>query len=512
MSDQDKHREEELVNVDEQNDDIISVAFKWSVLVIVLVGAVAAVGWVILGREAPEEEVVIEKDAGEIPSLVVEQDERPDVPFVDIAERAGIDFVHRDGASGEKLLPETMIGGCAFLDYDGDGDQDILLLSGTEWAHDNPSPDQPSSIALYENDGSGSFSDVTESAGLDTQIYGMGLACGDYDGDGDTDVFVTAVGANRLYENRGGSFVDATTSAGVAGDPDGWSSSAGFFDMEGDGDLDLFVCNYIKWSRSIDIELNFTLNGVDRAYGPPTNYEGAHCTLYENTGDGTFEDVSAEAGIEVVNPAQDVPVSKALALAFYDFDSDGDLDVAVANDTTQNFLFENNGDGTFAEAGSTKGMAYDSSGKSTGAMGIDVARYRNDNSIAVGIGNFANEMTSFYVLQNGIFTDEAIGEGVGSPTRARLSFGLFFFDYDLDGRLDLLQANGHLEDEITQIQPSQHYEQPAQLFWNRGPNARSAYAEVPEESMADLATPVVGRGMAYADIDGTAISTCCSPR
>jgi len=496
------HNADPNADSSEQNDDIIGVAFKWSVVAIVPILALCAILYFAFGRTAPVVEEIITKDAGAIDSLVVEKESRPDVVFTDIAESAGITFVHRDGSSGEKLLPETMIGGAAFMDYDNDGDQDILLVSGTEWPHADPPANRPSSIALYENDGAGNYRDVTEHAGLATQVYGMGVACADIDGDGDTDLFIAAVGGNLLYENIDGTFTDITDRAGVAGGLSAWSSSAGFFDMDADGDLDLFVCNYIEWSREIDIELNYTLNGTDRAYGPPTNYRGTHCSLFRNDGNGVFTDVSARAGIHVNNPATGVPVGKALALAIYDFDGDGDEDIAVANDTVQNFLFRNNGDGTFEETGSAQGIAYDSNGKSTGAMGIDVARYRNNESIAVGIGNFANEMTSFYVLQNGIFTDEAIGEGIGSPTRARLSFGLFFFDYDLDGRLDLLQANGHLEEEITQIQPSQHYKQPAQLFWNRGPDARSAYAEVPQESTGELSSPIVGRGAAYADIDG----------
>jgi len=247
-----KNKQDEYVeNTENQNDDIIGVAFKWSVIVILLIAVIAGGAWFVFGRSTPETEVIIEKDPGSIASLVVEQEERPDIMFTDIASSAGITFTHRDGSTGEKLLPETMVGGGAFLDYDGDGDQDILLVSGTEWPHTSPNTNQPSSIGLYANNGAGAFTDVTEQAGLNTQIYGMGLACGDYDGDGDIDFFVTAIGSNRLYENRDGVFFDTTENAGVAGNPEGWSSSAGFFDADNDGDLDLFVCNYIKWSREI---------------------------------------------------------------------------------------------------------------------------------------------------------------------------------------------------------------------------------------------------------------------
>jgi hypothetical protein len=294
-----------------------------------------------------------------------------------------------------------------------------------------------------------------------------------------------------------------TAAAGVAGDRQEWSASAGFFDSDNDGDLDLFVSNYVRWSREIDFAVDYRLTGIGRAYGPPTNFEGTHPYLYRNNGDGTFTEVSAAAGIRVANPATGAPVSKGLAIALIDIDGDGWIDVLVANDTTRNFLYRNRGDGRFEEVGFTTGVGFDSDGNATGAMGIDVADFRNEGRLGIAIGNFANEMSSLYM--NGAdpwqFTDEAIVEGIGSASRQRLSFGMLFFDYDLDGRLDLLQANGHLEDEINQVQPSQHYRQAAQLFWNAGPEHRSSFVRVPEASSGDLAEPIVGRGSACADID-----------
>lgn len=208
--------------------------------------------------------------------------------------------------------------------------------------------------------------------------------------------------------------------------------------------------------------------------------------------------------MQIDNPATGLPVAKALAILPVDIDGDGFIDLIVANDTVPNFLFHNNTDGTFQEIGARGGIAFSSAGKATGAMGIDAGHYRNDRDLAISIGNFANEMTSLYVSQREAlqFADQAIGEGIGSPTRLRLTFGLFFFDYDLDGRLDLLQANGHLEDEINTVQPSQHYRQPAQVFWNAGPLTRSCFVEVPTSQLGDLSKPIVGRGAAYADIDG----------
>ena len=483
-----------------QDDAIIGRVFRWSLLVILLIAGVVAAFLLFSGGGA-EEPVVVEKNLDEILDLQGPAAALPAVRFTDVTIQAGIEFKHANGARGDKLLPETMGGGAAFFDYDGDGDPDLLLVNSTDWPETQGR--RSGRHGFFRNDGAGRFTDVSAAVGLGADVYGMGVAAADYDGDGDRDVFITAVGSNHLFRNDGGVFADVSARAGVAGGRAMWSSSAGFFDYDSDGDLDLFVCNYVNWSREIDEELNFSLNGVDRAYGPPTNYAGAHSYLYRNEGDGTFTDVSRDAGIQVDNPATGSPMGKALAVSFVDVDRDSHPDILVANDTVQNFLFRNRGDGTFEEIGARSGIGFDTAGNATGAMGLDAAHYRNDDQLAVGIGNFANEMTSLYVAQRGLqFTDEAAGEGIGSPSRKFLSFGLFFFDYDLDGRVDLLQANGHLENEIQQVQSSQSYRQPAQLFWNQGPGARSCFAEVPADSAGDLARPVVGRGATYADIDG----------
>jgi hypothetical protein len=335
-------------------------------------------------------------------------------------------------------------------------------------------------------------------------MYGTGVAIGDVDADGLIDLYVTAFGENRLYRNLGDNrFEDITEVSGTAGGAEDWSSSPAMFDYDGDGDLDLFVPNYVKWSREKDLASNFTLNGTDRAYGPPKLYEGTQPVLYRNDGTGRFDDVSEQAGLVVTNPSSGFNVAKSLAVLPIDIDRDGWMDVLVANDTTQNFLFHNTGDGTFEEMGEDAGVAYDNRGLSTGCMGIDAAYYRNDESLGIGIGNFSMEMTSFYVSGRTpmLFSDEAIIEGIGSPTRLLLSFGLFFFDYDLDGRLDLFQTNGHLEEEISEIQRSQKYRQPAQLFWNSGSDSGPTFELVPSEVAGDLVVPIVGRGAAYADID-----------
>ena len=485
-----------------EDDRIIGVAFRRSLAVIAAVATAAALvaAVMFLSRRDEVEVAVVERDAVAAPhALESPPKNAPELPFTDITIAAGIRWQRENGAIGDKLLPETMGGGGAFVDFDNDGDPDLLLVGGKSWRENRRGP---VSLAVYRNDG-GTFTDATRGSGMDVRLQGMGIAVGDIDNDGLKDVYVTALGHNRLYRNLGGgSFADITAGAGVAGG-DEWSSSAGFLDIDGDGWLDLFVANYIEWSEELDLELHFTLNGTDRAYGPPTQYPGTHCVLYRNRGDGTFDDVSETAGIRVLNPSTGVAMGKALAVSFADFDDNGAIDIFVANDTVDNFLFLNHGDGTFAETGRAWGVATDNNGSATGAMGVDSAVHHDDERRAIVVGNFANEASSFFVqsAQGEGFTDLANLEGIGSESRLRLSFGLFFFDADLDGRLDLLQSNGHLENEINDVQPSQTYRQEAQLFWNSG-QRRRAYVSLAAPSVRDLANPIVGRGAAYADIDG----------
>ena len=482
------------------DDAIVGIAFRWSLIAIVAIGLVVAA--VVLLRGGEEPETIIERDPIDPVEVLANQDDtRRDVVFTDVTAAAGIDFVHENGARDGKLLPETMGGGVAFFDYDNDGDQDLFFVNGTMW------PGEPGPAAthrLYANDGNGSFTDVTVAAGLNVSSYGMGPAADDIDGDGDLDLFIAGVNGDRMYRNDDGVFVDVSSSCGIDDGPGHWSSSAGFFDADGDGDRDLWVCRYIQWSPEIDAANMYSLDGVNRSYGPPTSFRGDHNVLYRNDG-GLFTDVSEAAGLHVVNEATGEPVGKSLAVAFPDLDADGDLDVIVASDTTRNFLFRNRGDATFEEVGIDAGVAFNSGGAPTGAMGIDVAHFDGRDRVGVGIGNFANEPTSFFVQQPGRpwqFADMAASEGIGSPSRLRLSFGLVFVDYDLDGRPDLMQANGHLDDEITSVQASQTYRQPTQLFWNCGDDSKRCYAEVPGDTTGDLATPIVGRGLAFADIDG----------
>ena len=481
-------------------DQKIARAFRRSLAVVLGIGAVAGIGWYLSQRDThpvPVAEVEVHAPAVPVRETPAEP---PAVAFTDITESAGIDFVHTTGAYGERLMPETMGSGLAFIDYDNDGDQDLFLVNSTYWpGHEgDASPRQ----ALYRNDGDGRFTDVSEETGLAIDFFGMGAAVGDYDNDGWDDLFVTAVGTNRLFHNDHGTFTETTDAAGVGGWDQEWSTATAFFDADNDGDLDLYVGNYVRWSREIDLEIDFKLTGVGRAYGAPNHFNGVHSYFYRNDGDGTFTDISAGCGIQVADPEAGRPEAKTLGAVPIDYDGDGWMDLFVANDTVRNFLFRNKGDGTFEEIGAFEGIAFDRDGKATGAMGIDLAWYRNDKELGVVIGNFANEPSWLYVTADGVppFADEAVIEGLGAPSRLALTFGVLFFDYDLDGRLDLLQANGHLEPEINTVQPSQNYAQPAQLFWNCGDACDARLVLVADRGA--LAMPVIGRAAGYADLDG----------
>lgn len=429
----------------------------------------------------------------------------PHARFTDITETSGIRFVHSNGATGRKFLPETMGGGVAFFDYDQDGDQDLLFIHSGTWPDREGKSDRLAVPELYANDGKGRFTLVPKAAGLVMEGYGMGVAIGDYDGDGWPDVFLSGLGFNHLFRNERGKFLDVTQDAGVAGDSDAWSTSSCFADLTGDGYLDLFVCNYIRWTPEADTRINYTLPGIGRAYGPPFHYQGTHSYFYVNNGDQTFTDESAASGIQISNRATNLPMGKALGVCPVDLNQDGSMDLVVANDTVQNFVFLNRGDGHFDEIGTTTGLAFDSFGGTRGAMGIDADRFLDPDTLGISIGNFANEMTALYVARRNplIFADEALYQGIGTSSLSDLTFGVFFFDYDLDGRLDLLTANGHIEPQIETAQLAQQYRQSARLYWNTGQTGKDGFILVPgEKAGPDLAQPLAGRGSAYADIDG----------
>jgi len=428
--------------------------------------------------------------------------EPPNVRFVNVTEQAGIDFVHTNGSYGDKLLPETMGSGVAFFDYDRDGDADLLFVNFSHWPG-HETGERPTQ-RLYRNRGDGTFEDVTAEVGLDVTLYGMGVAIGDCNNDGFDDVLITGLHKNRLYLNLGGKKFVEKPDAGLTS-AFGWSTSAAFLDYDKDANLDLFICNYVQWSPELDKVQGFRLTGIGRAFGPPTNFEGTHCQLFKGHGDGTFTDVTESAGLFKFD-LLGKPKGKALGVVTCDIDRDGWTDIVVANDTVQNFFWRNLGNGTFEEIGEISGVAFDSAGNTRGAMGIDVAEHRHDGSIAIAIGNFAYETTALYVSQTAdriFFSDEAIGAGLAQATRPMLTFGVVWIDYDLDGHEDLICANGHLEEEIKKVSPSLSYAQPAQVFWNAGGKLLRDFVEVTAAHAGpDIFTPIVGRGLAYADMDG----------
>ena len=494
--------------IDEENDEIIGVMLRRSLVFIFVLAVVGVLTYVYVIRETDQEIAITQTERIEVQARNLGEGGDvapiPKMTFTDITQLAGLEFEHENGARGEKLLPETMGGGCAFLDYDNDGDQDILLINSKSWEDLEPEMLGPTS-KLYQNDGQGKYTDVSEQTGLNIELYGMGCAVADYDNDGNVDIFISALGGNRLLRNNNGVFVDQTEIAGLSDGPSNWSTSCTWFDMENDGDLDLFVCSYITWSKEIDISQGFSLVGVGRAYGPPTSFGGSFSQLYENNGDGTFGDISQQAGIQITNKDQEgVAVGKSLGVIPVDVNLDGYLDLVVSNDTVRNFMFINQGDQTFEESGVLAGIAFDPNGNARGAMGIDAANFRNDECLGIGIGNFANEMSALYVCEGATlsFVDEAIATGFGPQTRSDLTFGMFFFDFDLDGRLDIFGANGHLEEEINKVQESQFYEQAPQLFWNAGYDYDTEFIRMDESNLGDeFFIPLVGRGATYADID-----------
>ncbi|WP_166822275.1 CRTAC1 family protein [Thalassoroseus pseudoceratinae] len=488
---------------DGNDDAVIETAFQQSIIVVAVVATFAVLGGGLYWWLSRPVEETVEAAPPELPEIrTAPTVDLPSIPFVDITTEADINFVHENGAAGEKLLPETMGGGCGFFDYDNDGDVDLLLVNSQRWT-DSSNTQSVATQKLYANDGHGRFTDITQSAGLDISLYGMGCAIGDYDNDGDADLYLTAVGPNHLLRNDDGVFVDVSDEMKVAGDDDSYSSSAGWCDFDNDGDLDLFICNYVVWSRAYDLSQNFQLTGGGRAYGRPQDFAGVFPYLYRNDG-RHFTDITETSGLQIRNPATDAAMAKSLGVTFADFDSDGLMDIFVANDTVQNFLFHNIGGNAFEEIGGISGVAFDIDGRARGAMGVDVARLRSNADWALAVGNFANEMTALYVspANQMTFSDEAVSNGLGPQTRLDLTFGTLFADLDLDGRLDLLSANGHLEEDIHRVQPSQHYAQPPKLFWNAGADHATEFVPLGRSELgSDFIAPMVGRGASYADID-----------
>jgi hypothetical protein len=411
--------------------------------------------------------------------------------FTDVTAEAGLRaFRHETGASGQKWFPETMGSGGGFVDYNGDGWPDILLVGGGTW-QEREGKTVPA-LRLYRNNGAGIFTEVTREAGLDAvHAYGMGVTVADYDNDGDPDIFLTTLHANRLFRNENGVFQDVTAASGL-GEADEWSTAALFVDADRDGHLDLFVGNYVEWSPDDDVFC--TLNGTDKSYCTPEVFEGTPPRFYRNTGDGTFTERTEAAGFR---PAP----GKALGAALLDYNRDGWPDLAVANDQERDLLYENQGDGTFAERGVLSGIAFSEEGRPRAGMGIDAGVVDDTGQETLFIGNFSNEMIGTYRHQNnGLFVDRAAVSRVGFPSLLTLTFGLFLFDVDLDTDLDLLAANGHVQEDIEPMRDHIGYRQQPQLFINRG-DGRFDLRAPAAGTGNPLAMPIVARGAAYADYD-----------
>jgi hypothetical protein len=415
----------------------------------------------------------------------------PAITFTDVTSAAGIRFTHNSGRAGKKFLPETLGSGGAFIDVDGDGWQDVILINSRDWAPRG----RKSLSALYRNNGNGTFTNITAGSGLDVEMYGLGVAVGDYDNDGRDDLYITALEGDRLFHNEGkGKFRDVTKAAGIVNASFG--TSAAFLDYDKDGRLDLFVANYVQWTEKGDLWCS--LDGSTKSYCTPESYKGTSSKLYHNLGapsagvPWTFEDATKKAGL-------DDPNSKSLGVTVFDYNMDGWPDLFVANDTQPNKLYRNNKNGTFAEAGMSAGVAYSEDGVARGAMGADTADYDRSGRPHLLVGNFSNQMLGLYYNEGkGLFVDEAPKSTVGRASLLSLAFGVFFFDYDLDGYPDILAANGHIEEEIGRVQPKIQFKEPPLLFRNQG---QKKFENASGSVGAQFTRPIVARGAAYADYD-----------
>ena len=411
----------------------------------------------------------------------------PASAFEDITARSGVRFQHHNGATGKKWMPETMGSGCALVDVDNDGRLDVFLVDSGAW----PGSGGPAGQSrLFRNLGQGRFQDVTSQYRIPPGLYGMGVAGGDFDNDGYTDLFVTALNGSRLLRNLAGKrFEDVT--ARVRLGVQGWPTSAAWLDYNRDGKLDLFVCRYVRWTPALDESLFVSLDGSHKSYARPDNFPGDTCRLFRNDG-GRFTDVSAAAGVNK-------PGAKALGVALCDFDGDGWTDLAVSNDTVPNFLLHNQGNGSFKEVAVQAGIAVAEAGTAKAGMGIDVADYENQGQPGILITNFAGEQLSLYHRDpSGLFMDVAARAGIGIPSQRYLGFGAFFFDADLDGWQDILVANGHIQDDIAVRNAGVGYAQPALLFRGVG----GGQFEDVSRTAGALTVRRVARGAAYGDLDG----------
>jgi enediyne biosynthesis protein E4 len=414
--------------------------------------------------------------------------EPPQFPFEEIpAEKSGIRWVHSNGKSSEKYLPETSGAGCAFLDYDNDGWMDIYLVNSGKCDFFTPNP--PLRNALYRNNRDGTFTDVTVKAGVAAGGFGQGVAVGDYDGDGFPDLYVTQYGRSVLYHNNGdGTFSDVTEKAGVAAP--GWASSAVWFDYDNDGRLDLFVGRFVDFSKELNKPCGIHEDGRHH-YCIPKVYSPMPSWLFHNNGDGTFTDVSKESGVAS-------RLGKVWGVVATDINNDGLMDLWVSNDTVPNFLFVNRGKGKFDEIGTTAGVAYSDGGRARSGMGVDSADFNDDGWMGLFVSNLDREMFAIYKNNHDeTFDDVALPTGIGKATRFMSGWGLKFFDYDNDGNLDLFLANGNPDDLISSLHGEVTYEEPLILFHNAG----KSFQDVSPQSGPVFGEPMSARGMALGDFD-----------
>ena len=412
----------------------------------------------------------------------------PGFQLVDVTAGSGVNFRHNNGAFGAKLLPETMGPGCAFLDYDGDGWLDILLVNGMDWPGHKRGR---STLRLFRNNRNGTFTDVTERAGLDVEMYGMGVAAADFNNDGFPDILITGVGQNRLFQNTGrGHFIDVTDKSGLGG-RNAFSTSALWFDFDRDGWLDLFICNYVRWSPQHDVFCSG--DGKNKSYCTPEAYRGSTCWLFRNRGDGRFEDVTASSGLLDTS-------SKSLGVAMVDYNRDGWPDLLVANDTQPNKLYQNLRNGKFEDVALRAGIAFSDDGGARAGMGIDAADFENKGEAGIAITNFSDEMIALYRPNgSGVYTDIAQQAGLGRISRNTVGFGCGFFDVDLDGNLDLLAVNGHIDETVRNIAGNHGYAQAPHLFLNKG---NGTFQDVATQAGTAFSSPKVARGLAFGDFDG----------
>jgi hypothetical protein len=421
-----------------------------------------------------------------IPEGLRSQQRAPAIQFVDVTRTAGLTFRHNSGAFGKKYMPETLGPGVAFIDYNGDGWQDLFFTNGKDWPGQRR---RTSTLELFRNNKNGTFTNVSGASGLAREVYGMGSAVGDFDNDGDDDLFVSAVGQSLLFRNTRGVFEDVTAQAGLSGH-DEFSSSAAWLDYDKDGHLDLFVANYVQWTLQSD--LFCSLDGKEKSYCTPESYKGSSARLWHNKGNGTFQEVTKEAGLQDAT-------SKGLGVAVLDANQDSWPDLVLANDTQPNRLYINSGKGTFMDRGVLAGIAYSDQGIARAGMGVAAADYDRSGFPGILITNFSNEMLALYHNEgNGLFVDEAPRSAIGRSSLMTLGFGCFFFDYDLDGWLDIFVANGHIEEGIERIQSAIKYAQPPHLFRNTG---QGKFQEVTRSLGAAFIKPLVARGAAYGDFD-----------